>query len=137
MIHPCSYPSYYAACQIALAHHSRLIPVAEEGNVMYGRVLWHEIDVKTSHQRKVQHLLCTKVPIRARFVVRREAREKGRKFGVVQGLHGPPGLLFIYCSTRSYFNARLSFVGIHESDIHLDNSKSNLILESKDTAKSH
>ena len=36
MIHPCSFPSCYAACQIALANHSRLIPVAEEGNVMYG-----------------------------------------------------------------------------------------------------
>ena len=50
-------------------------------------LLMHEPDVKTSHQRKVQHSLCTKMPIRTRFVIGREAREKGRKFGVVQGLH--------------------------------------------------
>ena len=95
MIHPCSYPSYYAACQIALAHHSRLIPVAEEGNVMYivrEVLLWHEIDVKASHQRKVQHLLCTKMPIRARFVVRREAQEKGKKNWRGSRLAWPAGL---------------------------------------------
>jgi len=79
------------------------------------------------------------MPIRARFVIRREAREKGRKFSVVQSLHGLPGFIFIYCSTRSYLRTftSSSFVVIHESDIHLDNSKSNLILESKDTEKSH
>ena len=78
------------------------------------------------------------MPIRARLVVRREAREKSRRFVVVQGLHAPLGLISIYCGTRTYLRTfTSSFVVIHEPDIHLDNSKLNPILESKDAAKSH